>query len=305
MPSSAIAADAVDEILTPEEMPARLIAPTGRRVGKPAVSEELEAQLSSICEFLKRATGHDFSGYKKGTLSRRILNRIQLLRISVDEYVNLLAKDPQEPPMMMNEILIGVTKFFRDPEAFEYLQRNVIPRIIAGKRAAQAIRVWVAGCASGEEAYSIAILLSEQLTAFRRESSAQVFATDIDEVALAEARIGCYPIEIGKHVSSDRLKRFFTSEGETYRVVPSLREMCVFATHNLSRDPPFSGIDLVTCRNVLIYLESDLQKRVLSVFHYALNPEATSSSAPPKARRHAPISSGRLTSTMFFSVSIR
>jgi two-component system CheB/CheR fusion protein len=271
MPRSAIQADVVDEVLTVEEMPARLIAPTGRRVGKPSVSQELEASLPSICEFLKRATGHDFSGYKKGTLSRRILNRIQTLHISVDEYVELLAKDSREPPTMVNDILIGVTQFFRDPYAFGYLQQNVIPRIIARKKATEAIRVWVAGCASGEEAYSMAILLTEQLTAFRRRSSAQVFATDIDEVALAEARVGRYPVEISNHVSPDRLKRFFTSEGETYQVVPTLREMCTFATHNLTRDPPFSGIDLVSCRNVLMYFESDVQKRALSIFHYALN----------------------------------
>jgi two-component system CheB/CheR fusion protein len=168
MPRSAIQADVVDEVLAVEEMPARLIAATGRRVGKAAVSEELEASISSICEFLKRATGHDFSGYKKGTLSRRILNRIQTLRLSVDEYVKLLAEDSREPATMVNEILIGVTQFFRDPDAFGYLQKNVIPRIIAGKKATEAIRVWVAGCASGEEAYSMAILLTEQFTAFRR-----------------------------------------------------------------------------------------------------------------------------------------
>jgi two-component system CheB/CheR fusion protein len=271
MPRSAIQADVVDEVLTVEEMPARLIPLTGRRLGKPAVSEDLEASLSSICEFLKRATGHDFSGYKKGTLSRRILNRIQTLRISVDGYVKLLAEDSREPATMVNDILIGVTQFFRDPDAFGYLQKNVIPQIIAGKKATEAIRVWVAGCASGEEAYSMAILLTEQLTAFRRMSSAQVFATDIDGVALAEARVGRYPIEISKHISPDRLKRFFTSEEETYQVVPSLREMCTFSTHNLIRDPPFSGIDLVSCRNVLIYFEGEAQKRALSIFHYALN----------------------------------
>src|SRR5262249_17753832 len=152
MPLSAIEADVVDNVLTVEEMPAELIGPTGWRAGMTAVSEEqLKARLSSICEFLKRATGRDFSGYKKGALFRRILNRIQLLRLSVDEYLKLLAENPQEPVIMMNHLLIGVTQFFRDSDAFGYLEKHVIPRIIARKKAAEAVRIWVAGCASGEE----------------------------------------------------------------------------------------------------------------------------------------------------------
>jgi two-component system CheB/CheR fusion protein len=173
----------------------------------------------------------------------------------------------------LNEILIGVTQFFRAPEILEYLGKYVIPHIITGKEAGQAVRIWVPGCSSGEEAYSIAILLREQLAAMRQAPPVQIFATDIDEGSLAEARQGRYPFEISNDVSPERLNRFFVNEGKNYRVVPQVREMCVFSPHDLLHDPPFSGLDLISCRNVFIYMEADLQKKLMAVFHYALNPQ--------------------------------
>jgi two-component system CheB/CheR fusion protein len=276
MPSSAIEAGVVDHVLMAEEMPAKLLERglTGAGEGMAAVSiEQVAARLSSLCEILQRATGRDFSRYKKGTLSRRTLRRMQQLGLaSVDEYLERLAKDPPEAAALLNEILIGVTQFFRDPEVFEYLGMHVLPRIIAGKKAGQAVRIWVPGCASGEEAYSIAILMREALDAMPQAPFVQIFATDIDDGALAEARQGRYPFQISKDVSPERLTRFFVSEGETYRVLPQLREMCVFSSHDLLHDPPFSGLDLISCRNVFIYMEADLQKKLVPIFHYALNP---------------------------------
>jgi two-component system CheB/CheR fusion protein len=278
MPRSAIDAGVVDHVLMVEEMPAKLSDHKFGLIGEgkdmAAVPlEPVAARLPSICEILQRATGHDFSRYKKGTLSRRTQRRILHLGLSsVDEYLERLAKDPPEAAVLLNEILIGVTQFFRDPEVFDYLGHHVIPRIVAGKKEPKAVRIWVPGCSSGEEAYSIAILLLEQLIAMRQPPFVQIFATDIDEGALAEARQGRYPIEISKDVSPERLARFFVSEGETYRINPRIREMCVFSSHDLTHDPPFSGLDLISCRNLLIYMEADLQKKLVPIFHYALNP---------------------------------
>src|SRR5262245_42746535 len=276
MPRSAIDAGVVDHVLLVEEMPSKLL---DRELGLTseatvAVSvEQVAARLPSICEVLARATGHDFSRYKKGTLSRRTLRRILQLELSsAEEYLERLAKDPAEAAVLLNEILIGVTQFFRVQETFEYLGKFVIPRIIAGKKAGQGVHIWAPGCASGEEAYSIAILLREQLAGVRPEPFVQIFATDIDEGSLTEARQGRYPREISKDVSSERLTRFFVSEAETYRVAPQVREICVFSPHDLLHDPPFSGLDLISCRNVFIYMEADLQKKLVPIFHYALNP---------------------------------
>src|SRR5262245_30177463 len=274
---SAIDAGVVDHVLTVEEMPAKLLdrglGLTGEGLATVSV-EQVAARLPSVCEVLARATGNDFSRYKRGTLSRRTLRRIlQLGLSSVDEYLERLANDPPEAAVLLNEILIGVTQFFRVPEIYEYLGKFVIPRIIASKKAGQGVRIWVPGCASGEEAYSIAILMSEQLAAMQQPPFVQIFATDIDEGSLAEARQGRYPFDISKDVSLERLTRFFVSEGGTYRVVRQVREMCIFSPHDLIHDPPFSGLDLISCRNVLIYMEADLQKKLVPIFHYALNPK--------------------------------
>jgi two-component system CheB/CheR fusion protein len=295
MALSAINAGVIDDVLTVEDMPARLlnrrVGLTGRGEHVAAVSvervaarvpekdvaavsvEQIAARLPSICEILHRATGHDFSRYKTGTLSRRALRRlVQRGFSSVDQYLERLATDPSEPAFLLNEILIGVTQFFRDRDAFDYLGTHVIPRILAGKKAGQSVRVWVPGCASGEEVYSIAILLQEQLAGMPQAPFIQMFATDIDEGALAEARLGRYSVDINKVVSADRLTRFFGRDEDSFQVSPPLREMCVFATHDLLHDPPFSRLDLISCRNVFIYMEAELQQKLLPVFHYALNP---------------------------------
>ncbi len=277
MPRSAIEAGVVDHVLPVEQMPAKLreraLELAGERAGGAASDEQLAAAVGEICEIVQRTTGHDFSGYKKGTLLRRIRRRAELRRVSsVDEYVELLAREPQEPEILVKDLLIGVSQFFRDPEAFEYLAQHVLPQILAGKTAVDAVRIWVTGCASGEEAYSLAMLVREQLTGVRPAPLVQLFATDIDDEALAEARGGRYPVQIAEHVSPERLARFFTREGSSYHLGKELREICIFSQHSLIRDPPFSALDLISCRNVLIYMEADLQNRLIPVFHYALKP---------------------------------
>jgi two-component system CheB/CheR fusion protein len=288
MPRSAIEAGVVDHVLLAEEMPAKLIeraeAVAGGRVraAAPAAAEpspgralpsdeQVAASLERIFPILQRRAGHDFSHYKRGTVLRRLRRRLQLRRSpSLDEYLDFLGKDPQEPELLAKELLIGVTQFFRDPEAFEYLARHVLPQIVAAGSADEGLRIWVPGCASGEEAYSIGILVHERLAGLEAAPPVQIFATDIDAEAIAEARQGRYPADIAERVSPERLARFFTREGASFQVVQGLREMCIFSEHSLIRDPPFLNLDLISCRNLLIYLDAELQKKLVPVFHYAL-----------------------------------
>jgi PAS domain S-box-containing protein len=230
---------------------------------------QVAASLGEICAVLHHHTGHDFSHYKEGTLLRRIRRRIQLQHQgSVAEYVKKLENDAVEVASLLKEFLIGVTQFFRDPEAFQALGQDVLPRIVENKT--NPIRIWIPGCASGEEAYSLAILLREQLD--HVETRVQIFATDLDAEVLAEARQGHYANEIAEQVSSERLARFFVPEGQGYQVTEELRDMCIFSEHSLIRDPPFSQLDLISCRNVLIYLGAELQKKLFPLFHHALRP---------------------------------
>jgi PAS domain S-box-containing protein len=223
---------------------------------------------------LQQRTGHDFGRYKQGTLLRRIRRRIQLRLVSsVAEYLSCLKRDAEEPEALLKDLLIGVTQFFRDPEAFEVLSKEIVPSLFEGKPADAAVRVWVAGCASGEEAYSIAILLHEHLARQNKTHPVQIFATDIDTESLAQARQGHYREEIREQLSPERLKRYFVSQGGSFQVAQELREMCIFSSHSLIRDPPFSSLDLVSCRNVLIYLEPDLQRKLIPLLHYALRPD--------------------------------
>ncbi len=280
MPKSAIEAGWVDHVLPPDAMPPKLLerardVAEGRAGAAPSAAapsdEQLMGCLERIYEILQHATGHDFSHYKRGTVLRRLRRRVQLHRAaSTEEYVARLAKDPQEPDLLAKDLLIGVTQFFRDPEAFDYVARHVLPRIFAAKGPGHAIRIWVAGCASGEEAYSLGMLVCERLAKVTSKPLVQIFATDIDGEAIAEARQARYPAEIAQHVSPERLARFFMQEGASYRVTKEVREMCVFSEHSLIRDPPFLGLDLLSCRNVLIYLDADIQKKLVPVFHYAL-----------------------------------
>jgi two-component system CheB/CheR fusion protein len=276
---SAIATGLVDHILPVEAMPAKLIEyathlTTRRDLGGPAGRREAAGEdLPTIYALLRRHTGHDFSQYKETTIHRRLQRRMQALQLAtVPTYIERLRHDPHELEFLFKDLLIGVTHFFRDPEAFASLARTVIPQLFADKGANDRVRVCVCGCASGEEAYSLAILLREHMDTLDVVPHVQVFATDIDAQALATARSGCYPEGIAAHVTLERLERFFIKQDHTYQVHKELREMCLFATHSLIKDPPFSRLDLLVCRNVLIYLGAELQQKLMGLFHYALRP---------------------------------
>ncbi len=279
MPSSAIATGLVDFVLPPIEMAAQLIAYLSRtvlRTSPPVVTLSPRAELSwrKIFGLLRAQSGHDFSLYKPNTIHRRIERRLALHQIdSIEQYVRFLQATPAEVGALFRDLLIGVTNFFRDPEAFLVLEEQVIPAILAGKADGSPVRVWSAGCSTGEEAYSLAILLAERQTALKQHFGLQVFATDIDPRAIAFARAGRYPASIAADVSPERLSRFFTAEpGGGYRIRKSIRDTLIFSGQDLIRDPPFSKLDLISCRNVLIYMGPELQKRLIPMFHYALHP---------------------------------
>ena len=274
---SAIGTGMVDHVLPPEQMPAKLVEYAGylrdlyEKHTRTTFLEEAGDQLARICTLLRRKTGHDFSRYKTSTLVRRIQRRMQVQQIvSVAAYVDRLRQDPKESDLLFRDLLIGVTHFFRDPEAFAALEREVIPRLFEHAGANGTIRVWTPGCATGEEAYSVAILLREAMERTDSRPRVQIFAGDIDDEALEFARQARYPEGIAEHVSAERLEKFFAKQDHSYLVEKNVREMCIFSTHNLIRDPPFSRVDLIVCRNLLIYLEADLQRHVTNVFHYAL-----------------------------------
>src|SRR5262245_37336439 len=274
---SAIGTGMVDHVLPPEEMPAKLVEYAGylrdmyEKHSKDALLEEAGDQLARICTLLRRKTGHDFSRYKTSTLVRRIQRRMQVQRIvSVAAYVDFLRQDGRETDQLFRDLLIGVTQFFRDPAAFAVLEREVIPRLFAQAGPEGALRIWTPGCATGEEAYSVAILVREEMQRSDLRPRVQIFAGDIDDEALEFARQARYPEGIAEHVTPERLEKFFIEQNHSYQLTKDVREMCIFSTHNLIRDPPFSRLDLIVCRNLLIYLESDLQRHVTNVFHYAL-----------------------------------
>jgi two-component system CheB/CheR fusion protein len=279
MPRSALLTGMVDHVLPVEEMAARLV---GHRTGlyelrggkgPEGLREEIADHLGKICSILRRTAGHDFRQYKQSTLVRRVRRRIDELRAeSAAAYIEQLARDPREADQLFHDLLIGVTHFFRDAEAFEVLETRIVPRIFEGKDADSQVRVWVPGCSTGEEAYSIAMLLREQMDRLESPPQVLVFATDIDSQSLEAARQAMYPESTAGQVSPERLERFFTKQGNLYQVTREVRELCLFSTHNLIADPPFSRLDLVSCRNLLIYLESSLQKKVISLYHYALRP---------------------------------
>lgn len=271
---SAIATGVVDHILNPEDMPAKLLeyaAFLKDRAGATAIHDEANEHLARICEHLRRKTGHDFSGYKKATVVRRLQRRMQVLQVpTVAAYVERLRRDPREIEQLFRDLLIGVTHFFRDQEAFDALSNEVIPRLVRRAAPVGPLRIWTPGCASGEEAYSVAILVKEEMARQELQLRVQIFAGDIDDEALEFARDGRYPQGIAQHIAPERLNRFFVRDNHTYQVVKSVREMCIFSTHSLIKDPPFSRLDLVVCRNLLIYLENDLQRHVANLFHYSL-----------------------------------
>ena len=261
----------IDKIATAIALYAGNLAPSGEGDGQDEVAKEIEAQITQITTVLRNVTSHDFHGYKRGTFVRRIQRRIQVLQIGgVDAYVTRLRSDRDEVQNLFQDLLIGVTQFFRDPAEFNALERE-LPRLFEGKTTGDQLRVWVLGCATGEEAYSIAILLREKMAALDHPPEAQIFATDLDARALSLARAGRYAADaIAGHVRPDRLKRWFQREGDTYCVSKELREMCIFSPHNIVKDAPFSRIDILSCRNLLIYLNTDLQNRVIPIFHFSL-----------------------------------
>ena len=270
MPHNAIASGVVDEALLVADMPKALADWVGRWAAG-AQPAPFGGDIDRVLALLRARSGHDFTHYKRSTISRRIERRMQILRLArIEEYVLLLRERPAELDVLFRDLLIGVTQFFRDPESFSILEKAVLPKLFGGRGADQPIRVWVPACASGEEAYSIAMLLLEQQSAQGSTVPIKVFATDIDEEALTVARAGRYPATIAADVGAERLARFFHDEGGTYRIAKAVRELIVFAAHDLIKDPPFSRLDLISCRNVMIYLDAELQQRLLPLLHGAL-----------------------------------
>ena len=280
MPRSALATGLVDYELQPAEMPAQLIAYVAQAFGTlsrqpPHTEPTAENALRKILVLLRAQTGHDFAQYKRSTVARRLAHRQAVHQIdSLDHYVQYVQQTPTELEALFHDLLIGVTQFFRDPAAVQALEQRIIPQLFADKAATAVIRVWSVGCATGEEAYSLAILLAERQEALKQTFRVQVFATDIDSQAIATARIGLYPASIAADLSPERLARYFTVEadGSAYRIHKGIRDLVVFSEQDLIRDPPFSKLDLTSCRNLLIYLNGELQQRLMPLFHYALNP---------------------------------
>lgn len=278
MPRSAIESGMVDYVLAPEKIPEQILNyAKGSRPARGATTttllDKLSDVLGQICDVLQSQTGHDFSSYKKSTVCRRIARRMSSRQIqNPADYLRLLEQDAQEVTALSKDLLISVTNFFRDPAAFKALGR-VLKDMLAKKPKDYTVRVWAPGCASGEEVYSIGILLQESMDALKKHFKIQIFGTDIDADAIETARAGIYPISIAKDVAPARLKRFFLEESDGYHIKKEIREMAIFSIQNLVKDPPFTRLDLLSCRNVFIYLDYELQKRLLRLFHYALRPD--------------------------------
>ncbi len=300
MPANAIATGLVDIVLPSTEMPLKLVelrnnvktitlpAPTSIdpatgdatdgavRVDPAAAQQGTERALQEIMTQLQLRTGHDFKYYKRATVLRRIERRMQVNGLSdVETYRDFLMENVHETPALLKDMLISVTNFFRDREAFEAFERCLAESIFQSRKNGKGdeqIRAWVAGCATGEEAYTVAMSLSEQAGLTKSAREIQVFATDIDEPAIAAARASAYTEGISIDVSPTRLRQFFSRDSEKYHVKKNIREKVLFAAHNVLRDPPFSRVDLVCCRNLLIYLDRQAQNFALEMFHFALKP---------------------------------
>ncbi|HKS57763.1 MAG TPA: CheR family methyltransferase [Steroidobacteraceae bacterium] len=275
MPRSAIATGVADLVLPVDQLALRLAdliklkEQNGHLMDEPEIDEDL---LRRILAHLRVRTGHDFSKYKRSTVLRRIARRLQVTRTDdLRGYYDALRESTEEAQALLSDLLISVTTFFRDADSFEQLQKTVMPELF-GRNDIESVRVWVAGCATGEEAYSIAMLLLEEVSRHELRPTIQVFGSDLDARALTTAREGRYPVAIEADVSEERLRRFFTREGEAYRIRQEVRDIVLFAAHDLVKDPPFSHVDLISCRNVLIYLDRELQEQVCGTFHYALKP---------------------------------
>ena len=280
MPHSAIAAGTVDFVLSPKEIALELarlsehplIKPHRVKSGEEDAIDNSDPDLKIILNQLHKATGVDFSAYKMNTIKRRIIRRMLLYKIKqLKDYAKLLSKEKDEIHILYQDLLINVTSFFRDTDTHRYLKENLLPKLIKRKGAGETLRVWVPACATGEEAYSVAMILLEILESKTTSISVQIFATDLSERAIAKARLGIYSQQDLETVSPKRIQRFFTKADGGFRVNKVVREMCVFAPHNILRDPPFSRLDFISCCNLFIYFDNPAQKKVLSAFHYALN----------------------------------
>jgi two-component system CheB/CheR fusion protein len=303
MPDSAIATGLIDFATPVETMAARLVEnakalegaeafvkapsvkgvePAGHEESHPGSSDSGLGDLAwveaktTVCSVLRAKTGHDFSGYKTATFLRRIHRRMRIRQCdSLDTYLELLDRDPGEATLLFRDLLIKVTSFFRDAAAFEALRKLAIPRLFEGRDASDSVRVWIPGCATGEEVYSVAVLLREHMETLRAPPRVTIFATDIDEPTLAVARSGRYPETLLTGVSAERRRRFFTPDSQTgqiFVVANEIRDLCVFSAHSLLRDPPFSRMDLISCRNLLIYFGAEAQRQVMPILYYALQP---------------------------------
>ncbi|APZ92718.1 PAS domain S-box protein [Fuerstiella marisgermanici] len=302
MPRNAAAMGVADHVLPPAEIASELISYARHLASlseprcKQEVSRQLQEAIPQVTDLLLKNTGHNFQHYKTNTLSRRIQRRMQVNKLSdVEKYIEILSGNPDEAHTLFRELLIGVTSFFRDPDAFAALSESVLPKLFEDKSPDDHVRIWVAGCATGEEAYTLAILCREYMDSIAEANSnaasdsdgpestsgdltgvtlptVQIFATDLDDRALQVARDGAYPVGIADVVSPERLKRFFVKRGKKYQVAKEIRELVLFSPHNLISDPPFSRLDLVSCRNLLIYLGPHLQKKLIPLFHYSLRP---------------------------------
>ena len=274
MPTNAIQTGLADYILPPEEMSEQLIKYTTQKVkgvllNKAITDGKIPDAFQKIFVLLRNHTGHDFSLYKQNTISRRIERRMNISQLdNLPNYIRLLQENPEEIENLFRELLIGVTNFFRDPESFEKLKK-ILSELVKSKPEDDKIRIWVPGCSTGEEAYSIAIILRECMNEARKNFNVQIFATDIDSIAIDKARIGSFS-GIESDVGKERLKASFTSTGNLFHVRKEIREMLVFAPQSLVKDPPFTKLDLISCRNLLIYFNAELQKKIIPIFHYSL-----------------------------------
>jgi two-component system, chemotaxis family, CheB/CheR fusion protein len=258
-----------------------MIANTKTEHDRVLVARKAEYMFRKICALVRAQTGHDFSAYKPHILARRVEWRMAIQHMDrLEAYLRFLQRTPAEVAALFQDLLIGVTNFFRDPQVFSALQEQAIRRILASKPVNDQVRIWVPGCSSGEEAYSIAILLQEQMERLKKNFRVQIYATDIDSRAIEQPRAGFYPASIAADVSPERLARFFTrlvdgSGGRVdavYQAQGVIRNMLIFSEQDLIKDPPFSGLDLISCRNLLIYMSAELQRKLIPLFHQALNP---------------------------------
>ncbi|MFW6368858.1 MAG: CheR family methyltransferase [Spirochaetota bacterium] len=295
MPRSAISTAIVDYVLPPEEMAEALISYTTQTLrGTSAESglsdhtpdtektgtDGMDESDGKILGLLRQHNGHDFSYYKSSTVRRRIERRMALLEIDeIEAYVAYAQRKSEELDALFRDLLIGVVHFFGNAESFAAFEKLIVPKLFVGKRSGDPVRVWTAGCSTGEEAYSIAISLHEYMETLPENYNLQVFASDMAAQAIAVARSGIYPASTAADVRHDRLSRYFTEESftpegipESYRINREIRDVMIFSEQNVIKDPPFSNIDLLSCRNLLIYLNSDLHEKLIPLFHYALRP---------------------------------